>query len=146
MGPSYDSLTQNFTDAILVSMETLTSGDLDPKPAGERHDITVDLNSSIFWNNLTYVFGVKAIDEVNLTSALSNLVVVTFEPVTYPQNTGSDPVVTLEPPTEETTSTPDSSTTPSAPVRERVPEVSQRSLLHPVLVVDATISIPRLPF
>jgi len=88
VGSSYAHLRDNFTTAVYVSPSMILSGSLDPIPGGQRQEVTIDLNGSFPWSGNTFVFGLRATDDVGLTSGLSNLLVVTFDPVTFPQNTG----------------------------------------------------------
>ena len=75
-----------------ITPSLIVNGSLDPIPGGQRHEVTVDLIGSFPWSGNTFVFGLQATDDAGLRSGLSNLLVVTFDPVTFPQNTG-DPVV-----------------------------------------------------
>ncbi|XP_067665325.1 calcium-activated chloride channel regulator 1-like [Haliotis asinina] len=80
---TFASLRSNFTEASMVKKEDLVTGSMSPLPAGSQQMVTFRLPNN--WSSDFYVFGLKAFDEANRQSELSNLRSITLQPLTIPQ-------------------------------------------------------------
>ena len=67
---SSEGLTSNWDDSSLINNNDIISGSLDPIEPGMEFE--VQLNKSIFVEDLTYYFGVKAFDKIKQFGELSN--------------------------------------------------------------------------
>ncbi|XP_046351111.2 calcium-activated chloride channel regulator 1-like [Haliotis rufescens] len=101
---SFDALRQNFTASYEISNSNILSGSLTALQSGSQQMVQVALPSDQTSN--FHVIGLRAVDDSNRTSLISNLRSVTFQAITIPQRT-----------TTTTTTTQRAVTTPTSPRR-----------------------------
>ena len=65
-----EALTSNWEDSSLINNNEIISGSLDPIEPGMEFE--VQINKSIFGEDQTYYFGVKAFDKIKQFGELSN--------------------------------------------------------------------------